>query len=129
MCNIPTGKEFGEHFVGWGGHGSGYVRDDVLGTGHGNDYGAFEQLERHKRNSYPYDYKGYGDNNDGDDGGDDSEYDDYDTDDSSYAPDPPYRRKAMHADGGTSSETDEVIGCFAYLFVILFFGGLIWFIL
>ena len=55
MCNIPTGREFGANFEGWGGHGSGYVRNDVLGTGHGNDYGVFQQLDRHRHDSYSYD--------------------------------------------------------------------------
>ena len=61
MCNIPTGKEFGSNFVGWGGHDSGLVRDDVLGTGHGNDYGIFSQVEDANQ-SY-----GMGDNYDEDD--------------------------------------------------------------
>lgn len=67
LCNIPTGKEFGANFVGWGGHGSGLVRNDVLGTGHGNDYGIFSQVKDANCQ--------YGMDDDDDD--DDDESDDY----------------------------------------------------
>ena len=106
MCNIPTGREFGANFEGWGGHGSGYVRNDVLGTGHGNDYGAFQQLDRHRHGSYSYDDdeaydgdEGYGDEDDG------SDWDD------SFTPEPPPRRRRRRNDSGNSqSDIEEGIG-------------------
>lgn len=127
LCNIPTGKEFGENFMGWDGHGSGYVRNEVLGTGHGNDYGVFEQLDRSRRqkpDSYSYDNDSYGDNDE-----EDSEYGEYGADDLDDTPDQPYHRKAMQNEGGHNRGTDDVAGCFAYLVIILFIGGLIWLIL
>ena len=77
LCNIPTGKEFGATFVGWGGHSSGIVRNDVLSTGHGNDYGIFSRVKDANRQ--------YGMDNDNDDDDDDDyeddNYDDGSTDD------------------------------------------------
>ena len=49
MCNIPTGQEFGASFKGWNGNGSGLVRNDVLGSGHGNDYGIFLRVKNANR--------------------------------------------------------------------------------
>ena len=42
-CNQVMGKEFGTSYVGYGGS-SGIVRSDVLGVGHGSDYGALSLL-------------------------------------------------------------------------------------
>ncbi len=107
MCNIPTGREFGANFEGWGRHGSGYVRNDVLGTGHGNDYGTFQQLDRHRHDSYSYDddedYDGeedYGDEDEGSDWGDDR-----------FTPEPPPRRRRRRNDSGNAqSDIEEGIG-------------------
>ena len=108
MCNIPTGKEFGANFVGWGGHGSGYVRNDVLGTGHGNDYGVFEQLDRSRRRNFDsYSY-------DDDEGHDDNEDDDGSDWDDSFTPEPtPRRRRRRNDSGNTRSGIEKDIGgCF-----------------
>ena len=107
MCNIPTGREFGANFEGWGGHGSGYVRNDVLGSGHGNDYGVFQQLDRHRHDSYSYDDdedydddEGCGDEDEGSDWGDES-----------FTPEPPPRRRRRRNDSGNSqSDIEEGIG-------------------
>ena len=52
MCNIPTGKEMGANFCGWGRNGSGFVRSDVLGTEHGNEYGIFLRVKDANRQYY-----------------------------------------------------------------------------
>ena len=71
LNNIPTGREFGANFVGWRGHGSGMGRNDVLGTGLGNDYGIFSRVKDANRQ--------YGmDDDDDDDDDDDYEGEDYD---------------------------------------------------
>ncbi len=103
MCNIPTGREFGANFEGWGGHGSGYVRNDVLGSGHGNDYGVFQQLDRHRHDSYSYD------DEDDDDYGDEDEGSDWE--DESFTPEPPPRRRRRRNDSGNAqSDIEEGIG-------------------
>ena len=106
MCNIPTGKEFGANFVGWGGHGSGYVRNDVLGSGHGNDYGVFQQLDRHRHGSYSYDDdEEYDDNEDYGDEDDGSDWDD------SFTPEPePRRRRGRNGSGNARSDIEDGIG-------------------
>ncbi len=112
LCNIPTGKEFGANFVGWGGHGSGYVRNDVLGTGHGNDYGVFEQLDRSRRRNFDScsygDDEDYGDNEDYGDDDDGSDWND------SFTPEPtPRRRRRRNDSGNTRSGIEKDIGgCF-----------------
>ena len=111
MCNIPTGKEFGANFVGWGGHGSGYVRNDILSTGHGNDYGAFQQLYRHKHNSVSYDDDNHGDDNYGNDDDDYGEEDDGSDWDDSFTPEPaPRRRRRRNDSGNAQSDLEEGIG-------------------
>ena len=106
MCNIPTGREFGANFEGWGGHGSGYVRNDVLGTGHGNDYGAFQQVDRDRRDSYSYDDDG--DYDDDEDYGDEDEGSDWD--DGFTSEPPPRRRRRRTGHGNTQGGIEEDIG-------------------
>lgn len=104
MCNIPTGREFGANFEGWGGHGSGYVRNDVLGTGHGNDYGVFQQLDRRRRDSHSCD------DDDDDDYGEEDDGSDWDD---SFTPEPPPRRTRRRNRGGNAQGDIEagVGGC------------------
>ena len=45
LNHIPIGKEYSSLFNGWSGHRDGYVRNDVLGTEHGNDYGIFSLVK------------------------------------------------------------------------------------
>ena len=124
MCNIPTGKEFGANFEGWGGHRSGMVRNDVLGTGHGNDYGIFSRVRDANRQ--------YGMDDDYDDDGED--YDDADSGDGGWddfssdsAPSSPH--KARRTGGGASNDGASIdeIGCIAGVIFFLVLGALIYY--
>ena len=116
MCNIPTGKEFGANFVGWNGHGSGLVRNDVLGTGHGNDYGIFSRVKDANR---PYGME------DDDEEEDDDDYDDGNNDDV-YVPPSRSRQSAGRRGGEGSSASDEELenGCVGCFYVVLIAIGI-----
>ena len=117
LCNIPTGKEFGANFVGWGGHGSGLVRNDVLGTGHGNDYGIFSRVKDANR-SY-----GMEDDDDEEEDDDEEDYEDDDYDggnnDDVYVPPSRSRR----GEEGTSTSQDDLetgcVGCFYVVLIVI----------
>lgn len=130
MCNIPTGKEFGANFEGWGGHRSGMVRNDVLGTGHGNDYGIFSQVKDANR-QYGMDDDDYSgdDEEDEDYGGDDGDSDDGGWDDFSSDPAPSFRRKTRRNGGGASNDGASIdeIGCIAGVIFFLVLGALIYY--
>ena len=138
MCNIPTGQEFGASFKGWNGNGSGLVRNDVLGSGHGNDYGIFLRVKNANRR-YGID-DGSEESGDKDDGDkqEDSEYDtnDYSGDDEweGYSRPCPSREKYRRVRRNRLNEhqnediLDEV-GCVVFLLVVLFFTAIIWYLL
>ena len=126
MCNIPTGKEFGANFVGWGGHGGGMVRNDVLGTGHGNDYGIFSRVKDANR-QYGMDGDDYsGDDEEDDDG--DYEGGDYgdDSNDDVYVPSSRSGRRAGRrgAEGAPMSPDDAEAGCIGCVCLVLIVIGI-----
>ena len=104
-------------------HGSGYVRNDVLGTGHGNDYGAFQQVDRDRRDSYSHDDDG--DFDDDEDYGDEDDGSDWDD---GFTPEPPPRRRRRrtrrgNAQGGIEEDiggcVDGIGGCAAVIFGLI----------
>lgn len=102
MCNLPTGKDFGSNFVGWGGHSNGLVRNDVLGTGCGNDYGAFSLVKNANR---PYSMAG-------DDDGDDDD-DDY------HGGSKDYRPSSNGGHHGNDSIDTEGCGCGCIVIIVV----------
>ena len=105
LNHIPIGKEYSSFFNGWSGHRDGYVRNDVLGTEHGNDYGIFSLVK--DRDHFG---SGMDDGSDDycDDGGMDDDSDDDGWDDFDSRPRrPSYRRGRESHD----IDDEDVVGC------------------
>ena len=124
--NQIVGKEFGASYVGYGG-GRGIVRSDVLGEGHGSDYGVLSLLNGGAAREGSHFDSSTESVAEDDDGGDDFLEDNYDD-----CLDDPYesasprgnfdggsRRGGSGVGGGFDEETGGCCGCLVLIIVAL----------
>ena len=123
LNHIPIGKEYSSLFNGWSGHRDGYVRNDVLGTEHGNDYGIFSLVKDGDRSGAGMD-DGFGD--DCDDGGMDDDSDDDGWDDFDSRPRSPSchgRREGYDPGSGDAGGCGKGCGCIVAILLALYLLG------